>query len=69
MTYYGHIKNGMIVLDDAAPLPEGACVVVQLRDVPDTIAVSENVQRISGIVPPIEDAQRDYYEAMAKKHQ
>lgn len=31
MTYRGHIENGMIVLDEAAHLPEGAEVVVALR--------------------------------------
>jgi hypothetical protein len=30
MTYHGHIQNGMIVLDAAPELPEGAEVVVSL---------------------------------------
>jgi len=28
MTYKGHVRNGMVVLDDAAELPEGAEVEV-----------------------------------------
>jgi hypothetical protein len=30
MTYRGHIKNGQILLDEPARLPEGAKVVVEL---------------------------------------
>lgn len=29
MTYRGHIKNGVVVLDEPAQLPEGSEVVVQ----------------------------------------
>lgn len=29
MTYRGHIKNGMIVLDESIQLPEGSEVLVQ----------------------------------------
>jgi len=31
MTYKGHVKNGVVVLDDAVQLPEGAVVEVSLR--------------------------------------
>lgn len=30
MTYRGHIKNGQVILDDPAPLPEGAVVRVEV---------------------------------------
>ena len=30
MTYTGHVKNGVIVLDDQTALPEGAVVVVTM---------------------------------------
>ncbi len=30
MTYRGHIKNGQILLEEPAPLPEGARVNVEL---------------------------------------
>jgi hypothetical protein len=36
MTYRGHIKNGQIQLDDAATLPEGAQVQVQLIESDNT---------------------------------
>ena len=26
MTYYGHVRNGIVVLDDPVALPEGALV-------------------------------------------
>lgn len=30
MVYKGHVKDGAIVLDDPAPFPDGATVMVQL---------------------------------------
>jgi len=30
MVYKGHVKNGAIVLDEPAPFPDGAAVMVQL---------------------------------------
>ena len=32
MTYRGHVKNGVIVLDEPADLPEGADVHVELAE-------------------------------------
>lgn len=34
MTYTGQVKNGVIALDDAVPLPEGARVEVELLESP-----------------------------------
>jgi hypothetical protein len=30
MTYRGHVKNGMVMLDNGARLPDGAAVLVEL---------------------------------------
>lgn len=32
MTYTGHIKNGQILLDEPANLPEGAAVKIEIAD-------------------------------------
>ena len=32
MTYHGHVEGGVVVLDDAACLPDGAKVTVSLLD-------------------------------------
>jgi hypothetical protein len=32
MTYRGHVKDGLVVLDEPAPLPEGAAVCVELSE-------------------------------------
>ena len=34
MTYLGHVRNGVITLDDPVPLPEGAVVVINLATEP-----------------------------------
>jgi hypothetical protein len=31
MTYFGHVKNGVVVLEDCPHLPEGAAVTVELK--------------------------------------
>jgi hypothetical protein len=36
MTYRGHVKNGMIVLDPPAELPEGAEVTIQCNEPRET---------------------------------
>ena len=38
MTLLGHIKNGIIVLDEPCPLPEGAVVHVQIVEPPKAAA-------------------------------
>lgn len=30
MTYRGHVKNGMVILDEPADLIEGACVTIEV---------------------------------------
>ncbi|NOX53102.1 MAG: hypothetical protein GXP27_01415 [Planctomycetes bacterium] len=34
MVYQGHVKNGVVVLDDTVRLPEGAKVRVEIIDIP-----------------------------------
>jgi hypothetical protein len=34
MTYRGHIKNGVAVLDESVSLPDGTLVSVQVKSVP-----------------------------------
>jgi hypothetical protein len=38
MTYRGHIKNGVAVLDDGANLPEGSSVLIQPEEEPASMA-------------------------------
>jgi hypothetical protein len=41
MTYRGHIENGIVVLEDASDLPEGAKVVVMCVDSSQDNAVED----------------------------
>ncbi len=41
MSYRGHVKNGVVVIDDAVRLPEGAAVAVDLVDGPVAMAEQE----------------------------
>jgi hypothetical protein len=50
LTYRGHIKNGVAVLDEPAHLPDGTPVVIQAMN---TFGFSENLS-----VPELADRQR-----------
>ena len=41
MTYRGHMKNGIVVLDAPADIPEGAAVEVRLVQEPSEAAADE----------------------------
>jgi hypothetical protein len=43
MTYRGHVKNGLITLDEPVEFPEGAEVVVALVEKPQTGGEDLNV--------------------------
>jgi hypothetical protein len=66
MTYIGHIKNGLVILDEPADLPEGATVRVELTEDLSLPAPGEGVMKHAGIVkglPPDAscDFERDRY--------
>ena len=47
MTYRGRVKNGVVVLDSKAPLPEGAEVIVE------TVAAPAEVAEKDGLGPTL----------------
>ena len=40
MVYRGHVKDGVVLVDDAVALPEGAAVTIELFGLPETPASS-----------------------------
>jgi hypothetical protein len=51
MTYHGRVQNGQIVLDEAASLPEGAAVRVEVIDgVPSEQTIWEKLLELAGTV-------------------
>ncbi|MFW6161299.1 MAG: hypothetical protein ACODAJ_00935 [Planctomycetota bacterium] len=66
MTYRGHVKNGVVVLDEPAELPEGAEVRVELTDIdagrleeeqPRTLA-----ERLAPFIGCLDDLPSDFAE-------
>jgi hypothetical protein len=51
MTYRGHIKNGMVTLDEPATLPEGAEVKVQLIEANVRITAPPSPRPLRNIKP------------------
>ena len=68
MTLLGHIQNGVIVLDQDVPLPEGAAVEVQVIVPPPEVSpeselptLAESLKDFIGILEDLpEDAARNH---------
>ena len=63
MTYRGHIRNGQIVLDEPAKLPEGAEVDVALVEAARP-TIWEKLSKLAGTVdglPPDMAKNHDHY--------
>jgi predicted DNA-binding antitoxin AbrB/MazE fold protein len=50
MTYKGHVKNGVIVLEQPVQLPEGAVVHVEVVETGEQRTLAERLRDIIGIV-------------------
>jgi len=65
MTYRGHVENGVVVLDERAPLPEGAAVVVAPADDEAGLqAMREGLLKFAGVVKDMPHdlaRQHDHY--------
>jgi hypothetical protein len=64
MTYRGHIENGVVVLDDAADLPEGAQVRIEPVELAPRVTLAQKFKDVIGSVtdlPPDMAEQHDHY--------
>ncbi len=64
MLYRGHVENGVVVLDEPAPLPEGAKVRVEPEEPPSEPTLAERLKDVVGIIEglPLDfAAQHDHY--------
>jgi len=65
MTYRGHVKNGQILLDEPAALPEGAQVSVEIvGNNDDNPSVWDKLLKLAGTVkglPPDMAENHDHY--------
>ncbi len=48
MKYTGKVKDGVVVLDEPATLPDGATVTIELADAPSKTAPGENLMKYAG---------------------
>jgi uncharacterized lipoprotein YbaY len=64
MTYKGHIKNGIVVLDQAVALPEGAEVSVDVVDAQHPATLAESLKGVIGKatgLPSDASSQKHHY--------
>ena len=57
MTIYGHIQNGVIILEHQGPLPEGAAVEIQ-------IIVPSSISAVNAAAPTLAKTLKDYIGAL-----
>lgn len=57
MTYTGHVKNGVIVLDDQAALPEGTEVIVTMPS--NSVSQSTIAERLRNVIGKAEGLPPD----------
>jgi hypothetical protein len=57
MTFQGHVKNGVVLLDNGAKLPEGAEVRVELAPPPHTPVAEEIPTLFESLAPFIGKAE------------
>ena len=70
MVVKGHIRNGLVVLDEPATLPEGAEVRIEVRDgaVSPAGGIDPQVVRLSGILPRDLDVRDAVIARAIEKH-
>lgn len=68
MTYSGHVKNGVVVLDDPVILSEGAHVRIEVMHEPSSESLHPEVLRFTGVLPKNIDVKAEYAEGAAEKH-
>ena len=68
MTYTGHVKNGVVVLDDKVTLPEGAEVTVNLRDSGDDGAAQDVTPTLYERLKPVIGAAKGLPPDLAENH-
>jgi len=70
MAYKGHMKDGVVVLDETADLPEGARVDVRPVAPPEGTH-HPDVERFAGVTPPAQEAgaREEYFAHLRTKHQ
>lgn len=69
MQYQGHVRDGVVVLDEPCELPEGATVSVEVAAHEVKSLIHPDVERFSGILPADVDAMESYCQGIMDKHQ
>lgn len=70
MVVSGHIRNGLVVLDEPVLLPEGAEVQIELRQrtVSPAGGIAPEIARLSGILPRDLDVRDAVIARAIEKH-
>lgn len=69
MPYRGHVNNGVVVLDENVPLPDGAEVLVDLVGGLEKRVLHPEIKMFSGILSPDLDVKEGYVQSQMDTHQ
>ncbi len=67
MAYEGHVRNGMIVLNEHVNLAEGVRVRVEVLHSPEAESLHPDILRITGLIPSHIDVREEHAQDMAKR--
>lgn len=68
MTYTGHVRNGVVVLDEPVRLQEGAQVRVEVLGEANREPLHPEIERFTGVLPPGVDIAAEYAKGVSKSH-
>lgn len=68
MHYHGHVKGGVIVLDEQVDLPEGTLVRIEAMPAAETRDLHPDIQRLAGLIPAHVDFDQARLDSVLEKH-
>lgn len=68
MTYRGHVKNGVVLLDEPNRLPEGAEVCIELATAAKAVADSKpSVREFAGMLADLSEAEWEQFQRAVER--
>ena len=67
MSYRGHVKDGVIVLDEPANLEEGAPVRIEILRKTERRSLHPDIKKFTGVIPPDIDVRAEYAQGVLKR--
>jgi hypothetical protein len=67
MSYLGHLKNGVVLLDEPTELPDGTAVRVEPATEPAPAIPNTNVREFAGMLADLSESEWETYQRAARR--